>query len=429
MKTGMLCLLIAAPAFAQETISIDTALARQYFTEAERLAAADDGKLWGVSLRSPMLFADPATHQVVASAPDAEGRLRPQGGVFVGVLPENHIIANNDTHWSGTHWTMLRWPLPENRYARRRLLAHELFHRVQDTLQLTTRDVANGHLAFGEGRILLRLEWRALAEALMRAGAERRQAIADALMFRAQRHAQFAGAAVEEQQLELNEGIAEYTGFRLSGLPQDVLLDRAAVQLNSYEQMDNFARSFAYASGPAYGLLLDAAAPQWRAQLTSSSDLGQLLRDAYRIRPTDAARMESRIAFYEAERMVREERARIAERIAAQERLRARLVDGPTLTLPVRSEFNYGFDPNAAIPLEGLGTAYLNLRVSDEWGTLVVEGGGALLLRNEQGHVTGVVVSAPLAAADPAKGDGWTLTLRDGWRVAPAARTGSFVVK
>ena len=412
---------------AQQT-AIDAELAARYFAEARQLAAQDAGKLWGKSIASPMMFADPRTRAAVASERDAGGTLEPQRDVFAGQLPEAVTVANNALHWSGTHWTMVRWPLPENRYQRQRLLAHEMFHRLQPALGLPAADVANAHLAMGEGRILMRLEWRALAEALMRTDAARRDAIADALMFRARRRQLFERAAEEERLLELNEGLAEYTGFKLSGLPASVLPDRAAVQLGSYEMQDNFARSFAYASGPAYGLLLDAADPQWRRRVDAGTDLGELLRQASRVTPRSASELEQRIAAYAAERMVSEEKAR-AERFAVmQKELRAKLVDGPTLALPVAGSFSYGFDPNGAIPIEGVGTAYQSLRVTDDWGVLEVQGGSALLVRGDAG-ITGVRVSAPANPQDLLKGAGWALTLKDGWTVTGNASDGYQVAR
>ena len=402
----------------QQAPSIDVDLASRYFAEARALAAADAGSLWGKPLASPIIFADPRTRMVAASERDANGALQANGSVFVGLLPENVTIANNALDWSGTHWTMVRWPLPENRYARQRLLAHEMFHRLQPALGIPAGDVANSHLALGEGRTLMRLEWRALAEALIRSGEARRTAIADALMFRARRRQLFDKAGSEERVLELNEGLAEYTGFKLSGLPDNVLADRAAVQLGNYESMDNFARSFAYASGPAYGLLLDVADAQWRKRVRADSDLGALLGAAYRITPRSTAELDRRIGAYAAERMVAEEKVRAEQFAAQQKELRAKLVDGPTLLLPVAGSFSYGFDPNGAIPIEGVGTAYQSLRVTDDWGVLEVESGGALLLRGDAG-ITGVRVPAPSSAEHPFVGNGWKVAVNAAWTVVP----------
>ena len=80
------------------------------------------------------------------------------------------------------------------------------------------------------------------------------------------------------------------TGLRLSGLPTAVLPDRAAVQLAQQEEQPSFVRSFAYANGPAYGLLLDASGlKEWREGL-SKRDLGELLASAFKIAlPKDLA--------------------------------------------------------------------------------------------------------------------------------------------
>ena len=55
--------------------------------------------------------------------------------------------------------------LPTPRH-RREFMLHELFHRIQPDLGLITLSGQNAHLDTVEGRVWLRLEWRALARAL-----------------------------------------------------------------------------------------------------------------------------------------------------------------------------------------------------------------------------------------------------------------------
>lgn len=58
---------------------------------------------------------------------------------------------------------MLVWPMiPEARLTRQKMLAHEMFHRVQPELHLLVTDTPNLHLDTEEGRIWLQLECRAL---------------------------------------------------------------------------------------------------------------------------------------------------------------------------------------------------------------------------------------------------------------------------
>ncbi len=421
---AMFCLTERASAQASP---IDIATARAYFEEVRRLGAADGGNLWGKAVAGPMLFVDPATGSVVANSADTRGLFEPADGVWTGKLPDGVAPANTGIEIGGTRWAMIMWPVPDNRYARRRLLLHESFHRVQDSLGVPATNPQNAHLAGADARTWLRLEFRALTEALLRSGDERRNAVGHALTFRAKRHSIFPSAAEDERLLEINEGLAEYTGLVLSGLPRAVLGDRVAIQLAQQEQQESQSRSFAYASGPAYALLVDAAGAQWRRMIMASSDLASIARAAFRIGNITPDAAESLIATYDGARMIAAEKTRETSRVAAEARLRAQFVEGPTLTLPVGSKFSYSFDPNGAVPLDGLGTVYEASRISDEWGSLVVSSGGALLLRNAEGLITGVVIASPTVRPDGADGEGWKLTMSPGWIATESAtRKGSF---
>ena len=405
---------------------IDTAMAAAYFEDARDLSREDASRLWGVELYGPLLFVDRNTRTVVANMADTAGHLSRAGDIYMGQLPADRNAANTAIEWSGRRWTMLIWPLPSNRYDRRRLLAHELFHRIQPSLGLPMRDPPNAHLDTEEGRTWLRLEWRALAEALIRDGANRKVALADALAFRARRHALFPDAAAEERALELNEGLAEYTGLELSGLPDHVLADRAAVTLESREDQTSLTRSFAYASGPAYGILLDESGEAWRGELTPDTDLAALAARAYGIREPPVADADARAARYDGDRVMADEAARAERKTAELARLRARFIEGPVLHLEPRSSFNYSFDPNAAVTIPGVGTVYETARVSSDWGVLSVESGGVLLTRTDAG-ITGAVVPVPDGGpVPPLQGDGWRLQLAEGWSIEPADRPGDW---
>jgi hypothetical protein len=404
--------------------------AHEYIAELATVSALEAGKLWGKPMLGPLLLVDPETRFVAATQSDSGGTLRASDGLFTGTLPEEMAVANTAVQWGGTRWSMIIWPLPGDRYARQRLAFHELFHRLQPELGLAGSDPPNEHLGTRDGRIYTRLEWRALAEALIREGSARRAALEDALRFRAERRAQFPNAAAEERALELNEGLAEYTGLKLSGLPDRVLADRAAIELARREQQENFSRSFAYASGPAYAILLDELGnTSWRRSLNRSSDLSEMVRTGYRLAiDPKGASAEQRGLRYGSKRIVTEETA-LAEKIAAnQARLRAKLVEGPTLSVPVASRFSYSFNPNLATPLPGLGVAYESSRISDEWGILTVESGGVLMLRQGT-NINGVRVPVAPDATAPTSGPGWKLEIASGWAVVPGERPGSWEVR
>jgi hypothetical protein len=430
-----------------QNAGIDLAKARQYFAEAKALCEKDDGKLWGVSLCGPMIFADPASRMIAANQADAEGRLAANESIFTGRLPDSANMANTATTWAGVKWTMVMWPLPEDTLVRARLMMHELFHRIQDDLGLAMQSPANAHLDTREGRIWLQLEWRALRQALLTSGEARNQAVADALLFRARRRALFAEAA-QEDALEMNEGLAEYTGVRLRGTEEASTIAYFAKRMESAGNSPSFVRSFAYTSGPAYGLLLDASGAKWRAGLNSASRLGDLLRTAYGVQlERDVTTFsDERAKAYDGDGLRATEVARENERNQRIAKYRARLVDGPVLFLPVLEKFDFSFDPYNLLPLDEKLTIYPTTRVSDVWGVLEVSD-GALFVR-EGGRIVRVVVTAPADAnASPQRpapsgaglrptlsgavlrGDGWTLELAPGWRLAVGEHKGDFVLR
>lgn len=418
-----------SPTKAQDS-PIPPAKAREAFEQARRQSEADAARLWGRPLYGPMLLVDPETRFILANQPDREHRLTESQGIFVGTLPEQESVANTAYRWAGVTWTMLMWALPTNRYARGRLLMHESFHRIQEDLGLPRSNPPNSHLDTQEGRTWLRLEWRALAEALIRRGDRRRSAIRAALIFRAYRRSLFTQAAEQERALELNEGLAEYTGYKLCGWPEEILADRAAIRLEQDERGTNFVRSFAYASGPGWALLLDDAAVGWRKRLNRQSDLAGILAAALGIRvPADVEAEARRCATeYDGAIVMAEEVARAEVQRQAIARHRARFLDGPVLILPLGESLSYTFNPQTAEALGELGTVYLTARVTDEWGVLNVTQ-GVLMSRDRGGRMSEARVPAPAAPAGRTlNGDGWTLALMEGWKVVPGTRTGDFVV-
>jgi hypothetical protein len=313
-----------------------------------------------------MLFADAATRMIAANQRDAESLLRPQNGVFVGKLPDELNIANTAMNWAGVHWTMVRWPLPADPTARARLMMHELYHRIQEDLGLPASNPANAHLGTLEGRIWLQLEWRALQQALARpsgSSEDRKQAVEDALLFRLRRRALFPKAAEEEQELELNEGLAEYTGYKLRGTADAATVEAVMKKLGSAESDVAFSRSFAYVSGPAYGMLLDLAGVPWRKNLTSKSDLGDLLGKTYGVSlPAYAsATAEQRSTLYDGVALRWSETKQEEQRKAILDGYKKRLVAGPVLTLPVAEQFSFSFYPNGVIPVDEASSAYSSL--------------------------------------------------------------------
>jgi hypothetical protein len=407
---------------------IDLLKAARWFTEFDSVCARDGGSLWGVSFQGPILFVDPASRAVVANRADAGHLLVARSGVFVGELAAGLPIANTAVEWQGARWTMIMWPsLGDEPRPRLSLMGHESFHRLQPQLRLETAGGLNDHLDEADGRFWMQVEWNALQQALLSKGGARRRAVLDALWFRAARRARFEGAAGRENALEINEGLAEYSGRRLVGYSR---ADIVKVVKARREDDTGFVRSFAYITGPLYGYLLDATTDGWRKRVTPATDLGDLLaaemglaRDA--LFPTGAARAgaaeaEARAAAYGGSELRRAEGERGQKRQAQLAVWRHALVEGPVLIVELASVHSGSFDPGKVYPMGAQQTVYTRRELQADWGVLRVEDGAIL----EDGSTGEGHVSLLGAAPDHSRGTGWALALASGWHIVPGRRDG-----
>jgi hypothetical protein len=405
---------------------IDLNQARQYFEEARTICEADSGHLWGMSLCVPMMFIDQQTGSFVANENNIDETLESSGGLFIGKLPTEIGAANTAIEWGGRRWATVMWPLPANKHSRADLMLHESFHGIEPDLGLGSAVTANAHLDTHDGRLWLQLEWLALREALKKTGEERKVAIQDALLFRQYRRQLFPSAAKEECQMEMHEGLAQYTGHALCGLPSDQIARQLGVQLDAAQTEESLVSSFAYWSGSAYGLLLDTYGADWRKGLTSASDFGRLLQKASGISalPVTSEEVEQRLKTYDGASVRAFEDERETSRKQQLDKYRGLFVDGPILLIPLQ-QMQFTYNPSNLCPLDTLGTVYPTMRLTDLWGTLDVQN-GALLARN----MMKVILSAPPdTSVRPVAGDGWVLQLKPGWMIKPGERKGDLVLR
>src|SRR5438552_2661063 len=274
---------IFAVPFAEMTAQqVDTAQALSALRDAKSACEMDAGMLWQRSLCGPIALVDPQTRLVIANDPVARRHFVEVGEAFVTALPDNQYVANTSFQWGGRTWTMVALPLPRDRFARVDLVMHEVFHREQQALGLRQPDALNNQLDMRPGRTWLRLEYRALARALESLPDKRpaRHHVESALLFRAQRRSLYPGSDSLEATLEIQEGLAEYTGQRLAMKLTGEGTARVAKYVRDYESTPTFVRAFAYGTGPAIGVLLDEFDPGWRNAVRANRDIGRLLAQA-----------------------------------------------------------------------------------------------------------------------------------------------------
>ena len=299
------------------------------------------------------------------------------------------------------------------------MLVHESFHIVQMRLGLGVGTVSAEHLDSVDGRYWMRLEWRALARALRESGEPRALAIREALAFRQARHARFPDKVESERALDINEGLASYTQAVLPAESEAEAIANALDELTAAEGGESFVRTFAYASGPAYGLLLDAASPGWTRKVRASDDPAAMLMRALGVQPAaDAAAVAARYGGAELraaeEQREQQRKARIAE-------LRRQFVDGPVLVMPAGGS---GLsNSRGAVVIPDVGTIYFHAyRQTGEWGALEADKG---VLVSTDGRIRRL--PAPVRRdGTTMSGDGWTLKVAPGWVVREGPRRGDY---
>jgi hypothetical protein len=393
----------------------------------EAACRRDGGRLWGRSLCGPLIVMDPGSHFAIATARPPAGGFARSGALWIGRATDDVPASNTSFDWASERWATARLPLPADRFLRTALLVHESFHRIQPALGLVGPDRPNPHLDERNGRLLLRLELRALGAALRTSGKPAREAAGDALVFAAYRHALYPGSDTLERALELQEGLAEYTGHRLA---LDYLHEpaaRVADALAAFESRPTYVRSLGYAIGPGIGILLDRYATGWRRRVGRVGLERELARALGFVPPKDlASAAAGRGARYGSPELEAAEDVRAREREARLADYTRRLVTGPVLVLS-SPNLSRGFDPNALVAFGDRGTVYPTGTFAAEWGTLEVTGGALLAPDNRT-----VTVPAPAAAdtaARPLHGDGWTFALEPGWAIVSGARPGDLTVR
>jgi hypothetical protein len=396
------------PAAAQ----VDEQRAQEYFKEARALCERDGGRLWGVSVCGPMVVFDMRTQTLATSQPAPEGA-RPR---LLG-------LVNAPVQWGGATWAAYMWDFVINATPRGRkeLFLHELFHGVQPQLGLAAQSLASEHLDTADGRYWLRLEWRALARALRESGEQRAPAVREALAFRQARRMLYPASVESERAQEITEGLAAYTGTVLAAQSAADAIAGAIDLLANAETGESFVRTFAYMSGPAYGLLLDASSPGWTRRVRGTDDLATLVMSALAVQPAaDATASAARYGGAEVRASEQQREQQRQERLAE---LRRRFVDGPVLLIPGGGSGM--FNSIGAVVIPGVGTVYFGpYRQSGVWGALEAEKG--VLVASDGGSRR---VPAPVRRDDASvTGDGWTFKAAPGWAVREGARRGDYEV-
>jgi hypothetical protein len=406
----ILCFAVWHPALAQ--VSTCSADAQRAARELNTAAQRDDSALWGRSINGEFALINVGARSIERVNPQTSAPVCAQTP-----LAADQMIANTCTKLDGQPVALLILPLPASDKELTQLITHERWHCLQAELKLPGREGDNGHLDTTANRKLLRMELRALSFALDTNNKRWKRAAEDAVYYRAMRSDSkqlHTGVLRQEALLELNEGLAEYSGQRYAEPTGD---DTSLIKkLKDADNKDSYLRSFAYATGPAYGRLLDRCSSGWQRRITVNDDLPSLLAVCLRIKSDsfkkrDAVRIGAR---YGLDEVTADEDKRA---IVLQERLnqaKTWFVTGNYLQVRL-SQPNIQFNPSTLFNMPELGTMYQGITLADEWGKLETKG-PVLIDSNWQ------FVRVPLEGADcQINADAVRLELKESYRLVMSA--------
>ena len=204
--------------------------------------------------------------------------------------------------------------------------------------------------------------------------------IKNALLFRYYRYKLFPKAKLSENSLEINEGLAEYTGSILSQRNDENLRNHYVSYIEWFYTAPTFVRSFPYMSIPVYGYFMQKKDRKWNLRITAKTNLTDFISDFYSVNQQNINydKIQQIGKIYGIDSLIKNETEREENRKIQVIKYKRKFQNDSILVIDLIN-MKIGFNPGNIMPLESLGTVFPNLRITDDWGILEVDSCGALM--------------------------------------------------
>jgi hypothetical protein len=387
-----------------------------YFTSLNEICTKDAGDLWGESLCGPLMFVDRTTRRIIANVQDEEKLLKLKDGVYIGTYPKEKLIDIIAFEFGGTLFGTVRLPVDEDEYRIKAYAIHSLVHCMQQKRRISPVSFNNRHLSEDNARMWLKLEWRALRSAISAIGEERELAIRDALIFRGARHKSYPAYINDELRFENYEGLPTFSYTLLCTESREEQKKRLLDGIDYYYGLPTYPSTFGFIHGALYAYLLYEEGYRLDSIRSNNTDLGMLTARLYGITLPEVIRdVAGSIAInYDIEGIRKEEADRQHKIKEEVNRRLSAYTEKPVVFFNLESP-SFGFEPGDPSSLDTLGTIYRSIRVSDNWGKLVVEETGCLVshsLKEMRVPAKGIKITKGHMS-----GEGWDLYLTDSWEI------------
>jgi hypothetical protein len=386
------------------------------FKDIEEACKRDAGNLWGKNLYGPLMFIDRTSRKIIANQPDIDGLLKLKDGNYTGLYPRENIINTTTISFGGTLFGMTALPNEEDNYRIKTRGIHALFHSFQQMEGMNPENFNIIIMDEKEARLWMKLEWKALKKAIDSEGEDQTLAIRDALIFRGSNRESYPKYADQGNRFETYEGLATFTYTLLASNSPEEYKTRLFEYLDRIYSFQSYARSYGFIHGALYATLLHAKGFDFKAITTDTIDLGNLVRELYRIElPVKCRDVAGSIALhYSIEDIYKEEEQRLQD---IRDRLNNQVsvfTEKPVVLLELESPY-FDFEPEDVHYLDTLGTLYHTLRVSDNWGKLTVDKGDCLVSNNYK--YLRITAKGLRTDKNHLNGEGWQIIMNEGWEI------------
>ena len=404
-------------------------------TKARQILEKDAGKLWGYPIWNDDVFVLDYDNTIYAIKA-FPGSKTNNGKLFYANVPANTFVFVNtiQTYQSKDYAIVLANYLSDHSVT----IIHELFHLLQ-LKNMKLNGNAIQYLDNYDARELLRLEYQALRNTLSsisNRGAKIKTIsfFEDALMFRKLRQARYKEFLKNELEIETLEGLANYTGFALS--TSENKYESAIEEIYQRENAETYTRPFPYATGVAYGLILDHLNIQWRQGLKKIYNFLDIYENKKLIDTGKQTVAKARLR-NNFEEIHQQEENRRTRNEGLLKYYRDLLQVKPTLKVVIGDNYGRTFNMNGTIEIPGLGTVYSSIKGRDKSGNnfgnfTTIEnkaylGNAGILMLND--YKTLVFPTPFKIAGNKITGESYEIELNEGWSIEKADENGNYVIK
>ena len=390
--------------------------AKKYFSEIEAICKSNNGIYSVRNLYAPVMFVDRPTRKIFANRPDKDGILKEKEGIYIGDYPRELIIDNRPQELGGTLFAMVLLPPQEDGYRLRTRAIRSLYHCYQKSLGLEPAFFNSKHIDEKNARLWLKLEWRALRNAINDSGELRVREIRDALIFRGTRRELYPNSVNDETKFENYEGLATFISVKLCEDSAGQAKRRLIENLDRTYSFQSYGRIYGQVHGALYAWLAYVKGFDFRTVNSDTIDLSNKVKSLYNVQlPAICRDVAGSLALnYDVESIYREEEQRLANIKESLRREISTFTEKPVLYLELESPY-FDFEPENIRSLDTLGTIYTAMRVSDNWGKLTVDKGGCLVSNNFK--FLRITAKNLKESKKHVYGDGWNLLLNNDWEI------------